>query len=277
MKINKLILPIITIISLSSCSKPIVENSSYITDKEEVQKQIVNILDASATKAQSDTYGLDVSSTRGEIIKFNMNDNGKITKIEGSISPFSLYLAVNNLSGNKEEAKFGLTSSGLNISAKSIFPEDFEYRPFDYRVSTGETSIYFMNGTLYADLSKSNLKSVILNAAESYLPSVISQGSVYKEIIDNTLGDMRIKFEASTLPFPVVKTSEAKNVDYNQLVSDGLRWIDEASLNWLDYIKLYENKDGTAQFDVNIDKPSLQKILDSQKDNLEGTDRKSVV
>ena len=37
MKINKLILPIITIISLSSCSEPIVENSSYITDKEEVQ------------------------------------------------------------------------------------------------------------------------------------------------------------------------------------------------------------------------------------------------
>lgn len=261
MKLSRLLLPLTLLISLASCSTP-EPTSTKIETREEVQRDMALILNQTSLKAQDDTFGLTFSSTKGQTVHLNADLAGQAYDISVAISPFTLELGANKLSGTKEEAKLGITSStGLAISAKGSTPEGAQIKPFDYRVSTGKCGIYLMDGIVYADLSKSNIKDVVLDIFDEYIPSG-SSISQYRSIVSSILGTLKYQYVIPGLEYPIFQVKDMTTVDYNEVLQTAFNTIQEAGLDWKEFFTMYSNSDGSYKIEAALTKEFMESTLE---------------
>ena len=184
MKKTKFILPIIALLSLSSCGSK--EPVKRETNKGEiptggtlasgdVQKKVVGaVLAKSRTSiSELEEFGL-VASSEG------LNLDLKSEYLNGTVNlgNFTLNAGASNLfSGNKENTKIGLDFSGLKCTADlhSAGREDVEDFDVVADRTIGKCAAYLENGNVYVDLAEFGVPEVVNKAAtyvEPYLPVI---------------------------------------------------------------------------------------------------------
>lgn len=264
MKFRRLLFLVPLMLSIS-CSSTSEVTSQRIEDKEEVEKDVAEILGETSKKANGNAYGLTFSCSKGQSIKLDALFNEENYVIDALISPFSFDFGINNLNGTKQERKIGLKTSGISLTAKTTMPESFFLNSYDYRISTNEASAYFIDGSLYMDLSKSNIKDVIYKMADTYLGSGTELG-IYKALINKYLGDIRYQYAFPDLKFPFIYIQDALKLDYVRQVGDWFINIEEAALDWNDFISLYSYSDGSYKVDFSFTKELMDKAFNKNQE-----------
>ena len=186
MKQTKFILPMIALLSCTSCAGPKIvarhmengkapEGGTLITDNAQ-KKEAVRAAFAKANEAVSnlEEFGLSIKSEGISLELESEHLNGTTT-----LGSFELKAGASNLfSGNKDNTKIGLTFSGLEstIDMASTGQPDKEDFVMQSTNTVGSFGAYLEKGNVYADLSSFAVADYInkgATLAEPYLPAVL--------------------------------------------------------------------------------------------------------
>lgn len=192
MKKIKFVLPLVMLMSISSCAGNanrettkgnVPEGGTLLVDKEtknaallatlnNTRESLDNLNEAGITIA-SEGLGIELAST---------NVNGNI-----SIGSFALSLGASNLSnGTKDNTKLGLDFSGLTNTINLTANKGDETESLIQENNIGKFGVYLEKGNLYADFSEFGAPELISSGAskvQEYLPLVAESDLVDAETL----------------------------------------------------------------------------------------------
>ena len=300
MKKTKFVLPLVMLMSISSCAGNVnrettkgnvPEGGTLLVDKEaknaallatlnKTRESLDNLNEAGITIA-SEGLGIELAST---------NVNGNI-----SIGSFALSLGASNLSnGTKDNTKLGLDFSGLTNSINLTATKGDETESLVQENNIGKFGVYLEKGNLYADFSKFGAPELISSGAskvQEYLPLAAESDLVDAETLgmvssflgefaespDNVTKTVGIFFGCLTgFNWKMAVNDVLKDEDYPLVSSQELMpvEIDEATLeelkeeynaySGLDFdetINVYQYSNNALALQLDIIKDQLNDIL----------------
>ena len=300
MKKTKFVLPLVMLMSISSCAGNVnrettkgnvPEGGTLLVDKEaknaallatlnKTRESLDNLNEAGITIA-SEGLGIELAST---------NVNGNI-----SIGSFALSLGASNLSnGTKDNTKLGLDFSGLTNSINLTATKGDETESLVQENNIGKFGVYLEKGNLYADFSKFGAPELISSGAskvQEYLPLAAESDLVDAETLgmvssflgefaespDNVTKTVGIFFGCLTgFNWKMAVNDVLKDEDYPLVSSQELMpvEIDEATLeelkeeynaySGLDFdetINVYQYSNNALALQLDINKDQLNDIL----------------
>lgn len=185
MKLQKLVLPVVALMTMTACSGSgeevkdgkLPEGGQEVTQREEVEKQLAAaIVNTSEAYAEAKSAGVSLSMKETSV-------SMKSANIEASfhIDPFEVNAGFNNLSGTKEEFKAGVELDGLKFNANAKYKEETK----DFNLELGNIAAYLQNDNLYVNASEAQLSEIaakLVGFAMGYL-SESEEYSAYVPLI----------------------------------------------------------------------------------------------
>lgn len=194
MKHTKYILPIVVLMSLSSCGTKVVDRST--------NKGVAPVGGTQLADNNSKIQALAKSLKKGKDNIKDLDEFGVVATSEGvqlelasaylngtlSLGEFTLTAGATNLvTGNKENTKVGLDFSGLTSNANLRSANNPAADDFDLITerSVGKCGAYLDNGNIYANLEGLQVPEAINEASkfvEPYLPTIIALTDMDKDL-----------------------------------------------------------------------------------------------
>lgn len=300
MKKIKFVLPLVMLMSISSCAGNVnretskgnvPEGGTLLADKEaknaallaslnKTRESLDNLNEAGITIA-SEGLGIELAST---------NVNGNI-----SIGSFALSLGASNLSnGTKDNTKLGLDFSGLTNAINLTTTKGDETESLVQENNIGKFGVYLEKGNLYADLSEFGAPELISSGAskvQEYLPLVAESDLVDAEtlgMVSSLLGEfnenpdnvtqtvglffgclkdfnwkMAINDVLKDEDYPLVSSAELMPIENDEAALEELKEEFNAysGLDFDETINVYQYSNNALALQLDINKDQLNDIL----------------
>ena len=300
MKKIKFVLPLVMLMSISSCAGNVdrettkgnvPEGGTLLTDKLARNEALIQSLNKTRESLDNlNEAGITISSEGLGIELASTNVNGNI-----SIGNFALSLGASNLSnGTKDNTKLGLNFSGLSNSINLTATKGDETESLVQENNIGKFGVYLEKGNLYADFSEFGAPELISSGAtkvQEYLPLVAESDLLDEEklgMVSSLLGEfaespdnvtqtvgyffgcltgfnwkMAINDVLKDEDYPLVSSAELMPVEIDEAALAELKEAYNAysGLDFDETISVYQYSNNALALQLDINKEQLTTLL----------------